>query len=157
MKKILSFFILVIACFLCGCNYSGLATLPEQIAIYQNIGFSRQDLSGDIIIGEASAHINTTQAINGYLTSHNVKSQVVSGLALYLPNEEPQTLDGLIYIYYFENANSAKTFYNFFKTTLSTNIYLYNQAVIQKGVSPLVISSARNTYYYNKFIQSLKK
>lgn len=155
MKRFFLILTLLLGTFaLVGCNYGGLTSLPEQIAIYQNMGFCKAPLQADITINGATLHINTLEQINEYLASSNI--QVQDGLVLYLPSSNADMLDGLIYIYYFKDATRAKAFYNHFKNTFGQNLYLYNDAVIQKGTSELITSSAQNTSYFNKFISGLK-
>ena len=156
MKKLFVPILILFASLMCGCNYPSIISLPEQIAIYQNQGFILAPLSQDITVGQNVVQINTIDNINSYLTKQGESCQVNNGIALYLPSEDKQTLKGLIYVYYFNSPQGAKAFYNFFKKTYDANLYLYKQAVIQKGENSLVISSANNTYYYSKFTSSLK-
>lgn len=140
-----------------GCKYKNLATINEQIAIFQNMGFNVSPLedtplkiTNDIII-----NINSTSDINKVLTENNLLCTVQEGLALYKINSDAK-IECLLFIYKFNNTESADTFYNYFYNTLGTLIYKHNQTVIQKSVDIQICNSAINTYYFEKFCTSIK-
>ena len=157
MKQFLCVFLIVTtATIACGCSYGGIVTLSEQIAIYQNLGFIRVPLAESLTIGEQTFKLNDMAAINNYLLEQNCDARLTEATVLYLPSEDANKLEALLFIYYFATSKEAKVFFKCFATTWKENLHIYNNSVIQKGASKLIASSSANTEYFIKFVGGLK-
>lgn len=140
---------------LCGCKYGAIVNLSEQIAIYQNMGFTKIEPTEELIkIDNIELSVNTKDQINAWLKINQVDANVNDFVVLGLVKDG--LLDGLLYIYYLDSCIEAKNFYNTFKS-LQNNMRIIDSAVIQKGYSDKLASSATNHYYFLNFCKGIKK
>ena len=136
---------------LCSCKYKALATIDEQIAIYQNKGFIKiTNPAPTINLQNCQLFINDKNSINNYLIATNIGCEISHIFMLYLQNNA-DFIDGLIYIYQFNDTKSAKTFYNHFYLLQKSNICLINNYVIQKGINYYINNGAINYKYFIDF------
>lgn len=144
--------------FLYGCNYGGMVNFTEQVAIYQNIGFVKAEPTGEMVeINNLQISINTKEQINEWLNNHKINAKVTKLIVLALPSDNKEDkLDALLYLYFFDSNSHAKNFYNSLKE-LQSNLQVINNAVLQKGYSPYIDSSAVNHYYFINFYKGIKK
>ncbi len=158
MKRFLAILLVISLLLLTGCSYGCIVTLPEQIAIYQNMGFICVPLTSNIDIDDNRLNLNNLEEINLHLQNNSVQSTVRSASVLYLQDAEfSGKLAGLLFIYYFETDDAANNFYQYFLANYLDSIYLYGCQVLQKGSSSLIVSNGQNTHYYLSFISGLKK
>lgn len=136
---------------LCGCKYKALATIDEQIAIYQNKGFIKiTNPAPTINLQNCQLFINDKNSINNYLIANNVGCKISHIFMLYLQNNA-DSIDSLIYIYQFNDTKNAKVFFYHFYLLQKFNIYLINNYVIQKGISYNINNGAINYKYFIDF------
>lgn len=149
-------FLLLAFCFtFYGCNYGGMVNLSEQIAIYQNMGFTKTQPSENIVnFGDITINVLTTKEINQRLKELNANTSVNNYIVLSLIKEDE--LCSLLYLYYFDNNTLATNFYNAF-ISIKEDLQIIDNTVLQKGHSPYLKSQAENLYYFLHFYNTLKK
>lgn len=139
-----------------GCSYGNLVSISEQIAIYQNMGFYKADCLKEIVsVDDIQININTLQNINDYLSDKNINSKVQDMVVLVKVKDK--VLEGLLYIYFFENSQLSKAFFSHFSKDSKETFYLASNIVVQKGVSSLIGNQSLNHHYYINFCSGLKK
>ena len=145
------------SCFFTACKYKGVANIQEQIAIYQNMGFTlKTNPLPNPTLQNITININSLEQLNQYLQNNNIDSKINTLFILYL-QKNADYIDCLIFIYGFLSDKNAILFYNHFNQASKNQLYLYNNYVIQKGISNYITNGATNYFYYNKFCTGLKQ
>jgi hypothetical protein len=141
---------------LLSCSAEGIVSVPEQIAIFENLGFIKLSDGEEIVIDKITISPITLADINADLTKNNYAPSAKDLTILYLPGENSEGLDCILGVYEFYDSTNAQTYYSLVTGERRAKIYLYKNYIVEQIDSEHIMSPTTAQNFYERFVAGLK-
>lgn len=130
--------------------------MPEQIAIFENLGFIKLGDGEEIVIGKITIAPITLADINAELTKNDYAPSAKDLTILYLPSENEENLECILGIYEFYESANAQTYYSLVTGERRAKIYLYKNYIVEQIDSEHITAPTTAQNFYERFVAGLK-